>query len=60
MANWTKATLLGRLIDVLAEGDDKDAVAILTDPEKALDGMPAAKVIEILKDAIVKDSMRGR
>lgn len=67
MANWTRATLLGRLADEMAKhpsmvksGGNVSAEDLIDDPRAVLGEVLAADVIEQLKAAVVKEAMGKR
>ncbi len=60
--NWSNATLLARLADVLAEKmGESTREQIVRDPHGSLDvGLSAIDVIELLKDRVIVDTMTDR
>lgn len=60
MANWTRATLLGRLADEIARGQEYTADDLIDRPAEVLGEVLAAEVIEALKAAVVKEAMGRR
>lgn len=60
MANWTRATLLGRLADEMSKGRDYTADDLIDRPAETLGEVLAADVIEQLKAAVVKEAMGKR
>ena len=64
MANWTRATLLGRLADEMAKNPNvvgnANAEDLIDDPRAVLGEVLAADVIEHLKAAVVKEAMGKR
>ena len=62
--NWSNATLLARLADVLADhlgvvGATRENI-VRSPSENIPDDMTAVEVIEMLKDRVIVDTMAGR
>lgn len=58
---WSASTLLDRLLQVLAEETGEDKAAMFATPETTkLNDLTGGAVIELLKDRVIKEAMRGR
>lgn len=62
MANWSSATLLERLLELLAaESADNTSTQILDEPALLDADYPTgSSVIEFLKDRVIAEAMKGR